>query len=664
MKKALLIAFLFLFTGALVAKDQIIVNPYYEFSTTGISHITKIERKKTETRIHVRTTFIPGWWVMFGKGSYIQDSETGTKWQAIRIEGTEFDKETYMPASGDSSFVLVFPPLDKSVKKLDYSDADESEKPIIYGVSLEQNDAEAKGKESVVPDSVKRWIDAALKVTSKTKRASADDFFCRDTARLVGYIKGYDLRAGFSTGLIYLDNEITREGTPTVITIHPDGRFEVVFSLSYPQVLSASFEKGASRFYIAPGETLSMILNWEDFLIADRLRNIYYTFKDVTFGGSLKQINSDLLRYKEARPFVSAKYKEMLNSNTPMEYYSYEKARYEENLSKLLQIAGEYSFSLESVNLLQNSLQVSSAYWLLNFADDRNGLAYHDTTRQDLKVPEPAEFYDFLRNMDLNDPHLLSASDFSGFINRLEYCKPFERARTKGNRFVGGLDDYYLKEWKMKDSVLTHYLGLKPSLICEMIKVRSMAVMFTRNFKADDKQRANLYLTELGRDISTPFLRDELGRLYAEYCYKMTAESYELPAGKPADIFRKLIEPFKGKFLFVDFWATSCGPCIANIKAMKEIRAKYKDNPDFEFVFITPEDLSPLNIYTTFVEEQDLQHTYRISPDDYHYLRQLFRFNGIPRYVLINKQGRVANDDYSMSARWFENDLRTLFSGK
>jgi hypothetical protein len=47
------------------------------------------------------------------------------------------------------------------------------------------------------------------------------------------------------------------------------------------------------------------------------------------------------------------------------------------------------------------------------------------------------------------------------------------------------------------------------------------------------------------------------------------------------------------------------------------------------------------------VEEQELIHTYRLTEDQYHYMRQLFRFNGIPHYVLVDGEGKIIDDDFS-----------------
>ena len=81
---------------------------------------------------------------------------------------------------------------------------------------------------------------------------------------------------------------------------------------------------------------------------------------------------------------------------------------------------------------------------------------------------------------------------------------------------------------------------------------------------------------------------------------------------------------------------------------MKATKAKYKKNPDIDFVFITTKNQSPEKTYSKFIKEQELINTYSIPSDDFNYLRQLFKFNGIPKYVVIAKNGEVIDDDYEM----------------
>lgn len=81
---------------------------------------------------------------------------------------------------------------------------------------------------------------------------------------------------------------------------------------------------------------------------------------------------------------------------------------------------------------------------------------------------------------------------------------------------------------------------------------------------------------------------------------------------------------------------------------MKEIRKQYKDNKDIDFVFITSSIESPKRTYDKFISEQEMINTYRLNQDDFNYLRQLFNFNGIPQYIVLNKNGDVIDDDYAM----------------
>ena len=296
MKKNILCVLLlsFILIPAL-GQNRVIDIPGYEVKNTGIDNIIKIELSDKTTRIHVKTTFIPNWWVKFPKTTFIKVEGSDEKILATGIENGEFDKEIFMPASGDSLFVLIFPPLDKSVKKIDYG---REEKPIIFGICLEENKQKAEKTQKTIPAHVEIWLKDELK-NAKTKKElpsyQSEHFFSTQNARLVGYIKGYDPRLGFSTGIIYARNDITREDYPVTADIHPDGRFEANIPLQYPINQYISIKEKPIGFYIEPGQTLEMVLDWEDFLTADRLRNISYRFENIEFEGALAKINRELL---------------------------------------------------------------------------------------------------------------------------------------------------------------------------------------------------------------------------------------------------------------------------------------------------------------------------------------------------------------------------------
>lgn len=756
--KRLLSIFLSMLALSAYAEDIIIVNPAYEVKNSGITNISKIELKDNETRVYVHCTFIPHWWVKF-EGTYIQNSETGEKLHALHIENGEFDKEIYMPDSGDSTFVMIFPKLDKSITKIDYGDSGKLE---VFGISLDPNKKMSEKRET--PANVANWINEEL---GKAKRKDlvnleSDDFFRKEPARIIGYIKGYDRRLGFSTGIIYSGSELTREDYPTVIEVHEDGRFEATIPMDHPEYTYLSLSKALLNYYIEPGQTLAIVLDWDEFLAADRFRNIRYEFKDIEFQGPLAQVNRELHNVNSVlkRPPYSNVYNDEAKNMKPDEYKAYQEEftkEYRDGLKALLvkesttpdpatiPVMNSITWNDGLKSLLEKEplsphtktiLGINSMVEYASFLYEYE-MNYKYAQGYDKPNTVPIEFYDFLQDIPLNDQRLLLASNFSTLINRFEYCTPFDAAykvyeqlrpkkdleeylfdelqlqptdedkdymearKTLNKRLnedgmtddgrdeiiaefqkkYDGFKEKYekyadeyktkyldvvkemtqveigLEQWRIKDSVYTNELKLQPGLVYEIAKTRSLDFMLGKHLKSKDDSRT--FLTAFEKGISHPFLKKEAERIFHKNYPEGENTAYALPEGdKGTKIIRKIIDPFKGKMLFIDFWGIFCGPCIAGIKDRKETRAKYKGNPDFEFIFITSEGESPKDRYDDFVKEQELEYTYRLTEDEYLYLRQLFKFNGIPRYVVIDKEGLVVNDNFSMHN--FDYELKKL----
>lgn len=46
------------------------------------------------------------------------------------------------------------------------------------------------------------------------------------------------------------------------------------------------------------------------------------------------------------------------------------------------------------------------------------------------------------------------------------------------------------------------------------------------------------------------------------------------------------ISDWKGKVVFLDFWATWCGPCKKSFPGLQKLYDKYKDNPKVQFAIV------------------------------------------------------------------------------
>lgn len=115
----------------------------------------------------------------------------------------------------------------------------------------------------------------------------------------------------------------------------------------------------------------------------------------------------------------------------------------------------------------------------------------------------------------------------------------------------------------------------------------------------------------------------------------------ETPKTEADNIFEAIISKYKGKVVFIDFWATWCGPCRSGMKKMKPLKEELKDK-DIVFVYIT-DPSSPETTYNNMIPDIKGEH-YRVSKDEWNYLAQKFNISGIPHYTLVNKEGQVVKD--------------------
>ena len=120
-------------------------------------------------------------------------------------------------------------------------------------------------------------------ITQVAAEPDFKQFFRQDSTYLQGYINGYDPRLGFDTGLIYLSNELTREDYPTVIQIAPNGSFSCRFIINHPIESSVVLGHNWIPFYIEPGQTLTMYIDWEAVMARSRARDHYFPIRNTAY---------------------------------------------------------------------------------------------------------------------------------------------------------------------------------------------------------------------------------------------------------------------------------------------------------------------------------------------------------------------------------------------
>ena len=104
-------------------------------------------------------------------------------------------------------------------------------------------------------------------------------------------------------------------------------------------------------------------------------------------------------------------------------------------------------------------------------------------------------------------------------------------------------------------------------------------------------------------------------------------------AGNPVNL-----QDLKGKVIYLDLWATWCGPCLQEMPYFEKLKQKYKDNNNIAFVSLSIDD--DTNLWQKNVNTRNANGIqWLISRNN------LLDYNvvGIPRTIIIDKSFKVVN---------------------
>lgn len=96
------------------------------------------------------------------------------------------------------------------------------------------------------------------------------------------------------------------------------------------------------------------------------------------------------------------------------------------------------------------------------------------------------------------------------------------------------------------------------------------------------------------------------------------------------------LSDYKGKVVFLDFWASWCPPCRASIPAIKEMHKHYKGNSDIVIIGVNSGENE--KTVAAFMEKMGMDYsnlygTRAVSKD--------YNITGIPAFFIIDKNGDI-----------------------
>ena len=111
--------------------------------------------------------------------------------------------------------------------------------------------------------------------------------------------------------------------------------------------------------------------------------------------------------------------------------------------------------------------------------------------------------------------------------------------------------------------------------------------------------------------------------------------------------FTKL-EDFAGRYVFIDVWATWCGPCLKQFPFLEKLEQTYK-NKNVVFISISIDSPEDAEKWNTFVAAKNLSGV-QLMADKAHQSEFILNYGivSIPRFIIISPNGIIVDANAKM----------------
>ena len=453
--------------------------------------------------------------------------------------------------------------------------------------------------------------------------ANAQKTLKTDSVYLTGKVGKFEAYKEKANSLRIIINDLAFGKQLTYLgKINNDGTYSLSFIKTSTQDVMLLYNEQLGLIIVKPGDHIQVNFN------ADDLAN------SMTFAGDGAQFNREIKTYVQAKqndPGLGYK-------GQRLERFSIinksEKENEPETHKKLLaDIYAKETLFLTNY-LKQHKVNEITKSWAtidLKYEYLNNLMRYawlhpyYNKLQEDsFKVPD--SYFDFINQTDLDNTEGAMSSNYGAYV--------FEYGRHIASKAFGRLYNV--------DNQIELFLK-QPAGLGRDVILSNLLYNLTQSGALD---LVKTYLDKYKAAVQQPQFKAKVVKAYDDKVYQLN--NYKLPAAAQINnvpktaadsLFSKILAKYAGKVVYVDFWATWCGPCRAEMPNSKELHKKL-DGKDVVFLYLGVQ--SEEKVWKASIAEMGIEgEHFLLNNNDFNTISAKFQISGIPRYLLVDKMGRV-----------------------
>ena len=434
-------------------------------------------------------------------------------------------------------------------------------------------------------------------------------------------------------------NKIGLEGEAKSTKLDSLGNFSVTFETYVPTDVYLQYK---INFLVLtnPGDSIHVIFDGQPSNRPDIL-------KTIKFSGDAAKMNQDAAIFQEMY-FSNEILNDFNKKQNAQKDYGLE--AYEEYLETLKEEGNKLFEKFVSEVSPDNTTKT----WAYIYTEQvyYENLSFYPKFHQMMNQLKPSEwnvplsYYNPFKNrFPITKDMLISSSALSSFINQFHFSYVYERL----------LNSNVIEAYKKEDGSIDAPEGLLDSLHIQSIlnytdddlaKQMVLTELFSQSLEANNIDFFENSSGVINKYITEPFLKQPLLKKYNKVKkwninpeIASDAMLSRIEESSAQQIINRILENNKGKVVYMDCWATWCGPCRAEMPESKKLM-KELDGQDVTFVFLCLD--SDEKGWKAVLTKYQLggQH-YFLTQKQSSDIRKSLDIQGVPHYFLIDKKGII-----------------------